>query len=134
MKRFLPLIFAAGFVQAAVELSVSKDDGTFTAVWNGRTVVTASRPAAAEQGPGVTEVFDPNSRQMLRIPVSQTESAMTVLNKQRQRVHLGRPKTEIRRVQGGVVYTDRFPNGDAFWSVSLQPVDDNGLTCRSRSA
>ena len=132
MKRKITILAGAMLAiaaQAEVKLDVLEYN-RFQAVWNGKTVISPSEPGLAKSAGGVMEFFDPTTRQINKVNVSQEAAALRVLNKQRQRVSLGKPTLTVEKKDGAITYLEKYPNADACWKVVMTPVEDNALDIR----
>ena len=132
MKRKITILAGAMLAiaaQAEVKLDVLEYN-RFQAVWNGKTVISPSEPGLAKSAGGVMEFFDPTTRQINKVNVSQEAAALRVLNKQRQRVSLGKPTLTVEKKDGTIIYLEKYPNADACWKVVMTPVEDNALDIR----
>ena len=128
-RRFFALVTCGlGLaVPAMADVNIEPLKGEqFRVLWNGREVVRPSRPALARFGGGVREVYDPTTRQLVKVDLRQTE-ALTLLNRKQQRVLLEPGKLTVKKDAESLIYREEFPKTKTWWQVTLSPVQDNGL-------
>jgi hypothetical protein len=128
--RFFLILLSLGLAvscPAAVRVELLAGN-QFRVLWQEREVVLPSRPELRNVGGGKRQVYDPTARVFREVDIPASQGVLfTALNKQGDPILLGEGTLAVTKAGAGCVYRQTFANAGAFWQVTLQPVDENGL-------
>ena len=103
-------------------------DNQFRALWQGREVVLPCKPELRLVGGGKRQVYDPTSRVTREVDIPASQGVFfNVISKQGEPVLLGEGTVTVKKEGAGLLYRQSFAQAGAWWQISFQPVEDNGL-------